>query len=687
MPIGHDCEYPTFEDCVRVNQDKDDPNAYCAKIQEETEEKCKRRSGLMGQKWTGTIAFEGEPTGDGRMLERGSLYWDTLPISLIWDRDEGDHSGAVLGNVSRIWRDGDAIMAEGELHDDSEDMATRRAVTRVMELLDDGAVGVSINLDSEEVEIRIRREDIDEIEEEVVAASAAPVKPDDVSDEEWAELQAMRVGLESETEEDGPEVDEDGREVVMKFKRDDELWVVTSARVRHLAIVDTAAFAGAKIALVSGPIENRMALPWHWEGAVIASTASLDVDAFRDPGFGINGDLDDRLVWQQPERPEERGTWGVPLTVTDDGRVYGHVALWNRCHAGFADRCVRPPVGGTYRRFMSASAVPGVRTGPITIGTTHAKLRMRPQEAMDHYSDTGRAVADVTVGEDRHGIWASGRLRPGVSEADVAALRGSALSGDWRQVGGALQLSGILAVNNPGFLVERAEALAASLITVGPCGCGSLAAQAGGFSGAVIAAIPTEADAQRLAQEGFEAEEDLHVTLVYMGPASDMDAVARESVLEEMEAVVESQPAFTANAFAYGVFNPGTDEVASVLLVQSEELIKLRGLTAEWNRSEHPGFFPHLTIGYNAEPGEIDLENLTGPVKFDRLRVAFADEVHEFQLTDQTSEELSSDGNDLAALLNRVALLELHVAEEMQRDVSRSGNGAKNGRVAAQATP
>lgn len=40
MPFGPDCEYADFAECVRRNRDRDDPDAYCAAIQERTEEHC-----------------------------------------------------------------------------------------------------------------------------------------------------------------------------------------------------------------------------------------------------------------------------------------------------------------------------------------------------------------------------------------------------------------------------------------------------------------------------------------------------------------------------------------------------------------------------------------------------------------------------------------------------------------------
>lgn len=40
MPFGPDCEYSDFQDCVDRNRDRDDPQAYCAAIQQRTEEHC-----------------------------------------------------------------------------------------------------------------------------------------------------------------------------------------------------------------------------------------------------------------------------------------------------------------------------------------------------------------------------------------------------------------------------------------------------------------------------------------------------------------------------------------------------------------------------------------------------------------------------------------------------------------------
>jgi hypothetical protein len=103
--------------------------------------------------------------------------------------------------------------------------------------------------------------------------------------------------------------------------------------------------------------------------------------------------------------------------------------------------------------------------GHITIGGGHADPGLGMQAALEHYDSTSAVVADVMVGEDAHGIWFSGWLRPGVSDEMVYALQASALSGDWRSLTGLpedLELIAALAVNVPGFGIPRTQIAASS---------------------------------------------------------------------------------------------------------------------------------------------------------------------------------------------------------------------------------
>ena len=99
-----------------------------------------------------------------------------------------------------------------------------------------------------------------------------------------------------------------------------------------------------------------------------------------------------------------------------------------------------------------------MNVGTITLDTGHADRSWGRAAAAAHYDDTGTAVADVVCGEDEFGIWVNGALRPDVDEVSARKLRGAALSGDWRNVNGNLELVALLAVNVPGFPIPRVRA-------------------------------------------------------------------------------------------------------------------------------------------------------------------------------------------------------------------------------------
>jgi hypothetical protein len=99
--------------------------------------------------------------------------------------------------------------------------------------------------------------------------------------------------------------------------------------------------------------------------------------------------------------------------------------------------------------------------GQITMSTGHASIKANARAAADHYDNTGSAVADVAAGEDSHGIWIAGAMRASATEEQRDQLRAGSLSGDWRTIGGSLEMVAALAVNVPGFPIPRVS-LAAS---------------------------------------------------------------------------------------------------------------------------------------------------------------------------------------------------------------------------------
>lgn len=152
----------------------------------------------------------------------------------------------------------------------------------------------------------------------------------------------------------------------------------------------------------------------------------------------------------------------TPLTVTDDGRIFGHLAAWGQCHTGVANVCTMAPKSRTqYGYFQTGYLVTAEgeqrSVGAITLNTGHAGESLGYGPAKEHYDHTGAAVADVAAGEDAYGIWINGATRPDITELQIRTLRASALSGDWRNVGGNLELVAALAVNVQGFPIVRAR--------------------------------------------------------------------------------------------------------------------------------------------------------------------------------------------------------------------------------------
>lgn len=187
-------------------------------------------------------------------------------------------------------------------------------------------------------------------------------------------------------------------------------------------------------------------------------------DSEHAPAMSIVAAAVDRLVeasWFHD--PELAGP--TAITVTDEGRIFGHLATWGTCHIGFEGVCTTPPASKTNYALFRLGAIDTTEgemaVGQITLGTGHAALKAGARAAAAHYDNTGLAVADVAAGEDAFGIWVAGSIRAGLTDEEMRELKGAKLSGDWRRVGGNLELVAALAVNVPGFPVPR-TALAAS---------------------------------------------------------------------------------------------------------------------------------------------------------------------------------------------------------------------------------
>jgi len=150
----------------------------------------------------------------------------------------------------------------------------------------------------------------------------------------------------------------------------------------------------------------------------------------------------------------------TPLNITDDGRVFGHIAAWQTSHIGMPGRNVKPPRSASqyayFRNGVLRTDEGDIQVGQLTLAGGHASLQASADEAIKHYDDTASAVADVVAGEDQFGIWVAGALRPEVTPSQIRAFRASSPSGDWRPINGRLELVAVCQVNVPGFPIARA---------------------------------------------------------------------------------------------------------------------------------------------------------------------------------------------------------------------------------------
>lgn len=196
------------------------------------------------------------------------------------------------------------------------------------------------------------------------------------------------------------------------------------------------------------------------EGKVLMVTV-LPGQAFDDSRIAVTADggpIDPPDDWFTNPGLKEP----TALTVTDDGRVFGHAFTWGSCHIGVRDHCLVPPRSKSGYKYFAVGQVltfgnTRVNTGVLTLDTDHAGIALSAEQSKRHYDHTGVQVADIAVGEDAIGGWFSGALRSNLTPEQVRCVRASAVSGDWRTINGYLELVGLLVVNTPGFPVPRAN--------------------------------------------------------------------------------------------------------------------------------------------------------------------------------------------------------------------------------------
>lgn len=201
--------------------------------------------------------------------------------------------------------------------------------------------------------------------------------------------------------------------------------------------------------------------------------------------------------------------------------------------------------------------------------------------------------------------------------------------------------------------------LAGRLDADGNAVTGPLTAAAEVHTGAMIALLPTDRDARRLAVPGGEPIDQLHVTLMYLGEAAAWSLDQRVTLEMQLERYLDIIAPVEGEGFAVSIFNPpgngraedGMDRETCITLVCSGSALAVvhdyvtRGVRdAEdyWDSelgpipAQHSPWIPHITLAYTE-----DLElaaklagdgKTVGPVTFDRVRIAFGGENHDIPL-------------------------------------------------------
>lgn len=480
----------------------------------------------MGDDFHSMLVVEGVWTGDGRYIEEGALTWRDLPLPLMAiDRTTEAHMEAVLiGNITRIER------YERELHGFGTFVVSEdENVLRLQTLIKRGELrGVSVDLDAVEYEVIMPSEETEptvtedgdmayemaDMKMRVTSARimGATVVPFPAFQEAYIEsLAALTASLMKTTQVSG---------WFSTFQSFDDIDFVPPQGAmeeaeRGLAWRDEYNRGGTEVGVARArDISNGKNLSPDTINRMVSYFARHEVDkqgqgwSPDEDGFPSAGRIawalwggDPGRVWaekvkKQMESREEAGsivasghpieapivppsewfsnpslTAPTPLTVTDEGRIFGHLAVWGQCHIGHTNRCVEPPASITnYAHFLTGEILceDGKRfpVGQITMNGNHAPHNLGAQATSAHYDNTALAAADVIAGEDSFGIWVSGSIRPDLHPNQIRGLMASDVSGDWRRIGGNLELVAVLAVNVPGFpkiRVRELEGLVASL--------------------------------------------------------------------------------------------------------------------------------------------------------------------------------------------------------------------------------
>jgi 2'-5' RNA ligase len=449
--------------------------------------------------WYGVLAPEGVPSGDGRMFSANALTNRPLPLPLkfMWEDDEGHKGSFPIARIDRIWRENGLIKAEGVFD-------TSPQAYEGVRLLANGIMrGVSVDLDAAELAAGGDGEIIEfsagricsaticaipAFAEAFVAigtwADAAPQPP---ADNELPEPEGVGVPTPPADPQPKEAVAAGGTEefdIPPVKTMDGPGWITDPKPTHKITSYWVDGRGAAKIgwgvpgdfnrcrANLAKYVQNPdwlagLCANLHyralgvWPGQAAGET--LEMHQAIGPAASlvaaaapvINADFFRNPMLQEP----------TPVTLGENGHVYGHLAEWTTCHIGYEVCTTAPPSATDYAYFLTGQVFTDagpVAVGQLTVGGGHAAGNLGVRAAIAHYDNVATAVADITVGEDAFGVWFSGRIRPWATERQIHEMLAAAPSGDWREVRArgrnTMELIAAHSVNVQGFPVPRNRA-------------------------------------------------------------------------------------------------------------------------------------------------------------------------------------------------------------------------------------
>lgn len=174
----------------------------------------------------------------------------------------------------------------------------------------------------------------------------------------------------------------------------------------------------------------------------------------------VGGQIFSSDFFQNPNLTEP-----TPLTVTEEGHVYGHVRLSGTCYQygggqGNGGFCLEPPTSDCgYAKFMVQGAKMDdgsiKAVGALTFGEGH-ESRGSLAASQAHYNNVATIAAKGIVGDDEFGVWFSGEVTDNARDKAYDLLL-SPMSGHWEpdSDSGHLELMAIHIVVTPGYTVRR----------------------------------------------------------------------------------------------------------------------------------------------------------------------------------------------------------------------------------------